>query len=519
MAIQPLTGTPGARLAEARQALDRGDHDVALRLLVDLHRRTSHPDVTLNLARARMARGDHAAARADFEAVIEAVPQADFPYLMVAECLRNEGRPRDAIEAVDRLLRLHPAHPGALTYKAELHHLLGDHEAGRRLLDPLVEKKLRDPRVLFVHGRLCLQLGDDRAAERSLSASFNSMPESAPPARRLRHQADCMYELARIHAGRGDHDRAWEVAEQANRAVPRPFDPDAHDAMVDRMIAAWTPEVFAAIEPADVTDRLPVHVLGMPRSGTSLVERIVGSHPDAFAAGERPHVHRAVRTLEPHEDELPARVERPGELDRAALAAAGRSVLEAMRAHAPEAARITDKQPFNAMHLPLLRRMLPGGTVLHCLRDPRDVAVSCWFEGFRGAVWFANDLEHIARFAAAHERLVDHWRRLLESDPHGAGDRVLEVPYEELVTSPEPWTRRIVEHVGLPWSDACLRPHESDVVTMTASLDQVRRPVHRSSVGRWRHYRRHLAPIIGEAAAAAEGDPADGGDGVDDASA
>lgn len=509
MPIHPLTGAAGARLAEAKQAIQRGDHDVAVRLLLDLGRRSSHPDVLLNLARARMARGEHAAAREDFEAVIEAVPRIDFPYLMVAECLRAEDRPHDAMEAVDRLLRLHPGHVGGLTYRAELLHLLGDHAAGRRLLDPLVERKVRDARLLFVHGRLCLQLGDDRAAERSLSASFNCLPESTPSARRLRHQSDCLYELARIHAGRGDHDRAWEVAAQANRATPRPFDPDAHDAMVDRLIAAWTPEAFAALEPTDVLDETTVHVLGMPRSGTSLVERIVGSHPDAHAAGERPHVHRTVRGLEPHEDDLPARVERPGDLAPAALRTAARSILAATRAHAPDAARVTDKQPFNFLHLPLLVRLLPGGRILHCRRDPRDVAVSCWFEGFRGMVWFANDLEHVARFQAAYERLADHWRRLLEHDPHGAGDRVLEVPYEELVADAEPWTRRIVEHVGLPWSDACLRFHESDVITVTASLDQVRRPMYRSSVGRWRHYRRHLAPIIGEAEAAADDAGAD----------
>jgi tetratricopeptide (TPR) repeat protein len=496
----PLTGPPAARLEEAKALINRGDHAGAVRILLELRRTSDHPDVALNLARARMAAGEWSAARTHFEEVLAVAPDVDFAYLMIARTHQREDDVPAAIAATERLLHLHPAHVNALVMKAELLHLLGRWDEGRQLLQPLFDQKLRDPGVLFEHGRLCAALGDDEAAERSLSASFNAVPDRAPAAERRRHQAQCMYELAAVYERRGEYERAWKAAADANSLQPRPFDPDAHDAMIDRVIAAWTPEAFAAIPVAKSTDELPVFVLGMPRSGTSLVEQILASHPQVHAGGERSRMHKIIRGLEDHDDALAARIEGPPSLTQAGLDRGAKEYLKELRGLSRSATRVTDKQPFNFLYVGVIARMLPGARILHCTRHPMDVAVSCFFQSFMGTIWFANDLEHIGRFQAAYRRLMDHWAMLLAGDPHGSGARMLDVPYEELTADQDTWSRRIIEHAGLPWDDACLRFHEAERVTHTASADQVRRPMYRTSVERWRRYETQLLPIMGDAA-------------------
>jgi len=496
MAIPPLSGPLAPRLAEAKSLIARGDHAAALPILTRLRRKSEHPDVALNLARVQMAMGDDGPARANFEAVLAVSPSVDFVYLAIARLHQRQDNVDLALVTVDRLLRVNPAHLRGLVLKAELLHLKGEYEAGRKLLQPLFDKSVHDHAMLFEHGRLCALLGDDAAAEKSLRASFNAVGDQGPAGAKQMHQANCLYELAALYERQGQHDKAWVAATEANSLVPRPFDPDAHDLMINRMTAAWTPEAFASVPVSRHEDELPVFILGMPRSGTSLVEQILGSHPQVHAGGERARLHREIAAMEPHEDRLPARIERPGDLTQRAVDRGAAAYLKDLRRLSRDAARITDKQPFNFLAIGLIVRMFPGARIIHCTRHPLDVAVSCYFQSFMGSVWFANSLPHIARFQAAHDQLVDHWRSLLDGDPHGSGSRLIQVPYEELTADQDTWSRRLVEHVGLSWDDACLRFHEAERVTHTASADQVRRPMYRSSVERWRHYETQLAPMI-----------------------
>jgi hypothetical protein len=207
-------------------------------------------------------------------------------------------------------------------------------------------------------------------------------------------------------------------------------------------------------------------------------------------------VHRLIRRLEPHEDRLPARIEQPADLTADAIREAARAGLDRIGSLAPGAARIVDKQPFNFLAMPMIARLFPGARIIHCRRDRLDVAVSCFFQSFMGAIWFANDLSHIDRFHRAYERLTEHFSSLMASDPAGSGTRLLEVPYEQLTAEPEAWSRRLIEHVGVPWHEDCLKFHDGEHVTHSASADQVRRPMYRSSVERWRRYEQHLAPIL-----------------------
>jgi hypothetical protein len=172
------------------------------------------------------------------------------------------------------------------------------------------------------------------------------------------------------------------------------------------------------------------------------------------------------------------------------LARAAAHFRERVRARAPGAQVVTDKMPANFLHLGLISIMLPGAKIVHCVRDARDTCVSCWFLDFVGRHnSFAYKLEDLGSHFAGYWRLMQHWKRVLP----GA---ILDVQYEALTADQEAQTRRILDFAGLPWDERCLRFHETRREVKTLSLEQVKKPMYRSSVGRWRHYEKHLGPLL-----------------------
>jgi hypothetical protein len=218
----------------------------------------------------------------------------------------------------------------------------------------------------------------------------------------------------------------------------------------------------------------------MPRSGTSLVEQILSAHPDVYAAGELSNLGRlAVSAMD---DGKTVSAERAAEM--------GRRYLSELPGEAAAAIRVTDKLPFNFFYLGLIQAALPGARVIHCRRDPRDVALSCYFTDFIDpTLAFSARLEWLGDYINRYLDQMDTWRDALALP-------LLEVDYEALVDDPEHWSRQLVDFAGLDWDPACLSFHDQSRVAATASHAQVRRPVYKSSVGRWKNYESHLTPLL-----------------------
>ena len=229
-------------------------------------------------------------------------------------------------------------------------------------------------------------------------------------------------------------------------------------------------------------------IVGMPRSGTSLVEQIIASHPRAFGAGELNDIGRMAR-------ELPVLVNTarpyPEALDRLTPdivdTLAGR-YLGALSARAPDAARVTDKMPFNMLWLGLIAKLFPNARVIHCRREAMDNCLSCYFQLFNQGLRFSYDLAHLGRVYRQHERLMAHWQACLPLS-------MLTVDYETLVADPENQTRRLIAFTGLEWDAGCLDFHRTERDVRTASVWQVRQPVYQSSVARWRAYEPWLGSL------------------------
>ena len=287
--------------------------------------------------------------------------------------------------------------------------------------------------------------------------------------------------LAKALDDLGEYQEAMHHFDAANRiaAQAHPFDRAHFGASVHRLIAGTTAEFFAAHQGFGSMSQLPLLILGMPRSGTTLVEQIVSSHPDVAGAGELTFWHHAA-----------AAYGKLGEVDLtpAYFAGVAADYEAVLRDIGPTALRVTDKMPGNFLWIGLFHLMFPRGRIIHCRRDPVDTCLSNYFTNFASPMPFTNDKGHLAFYYRWYRRLMAHWHAVL---PAGT---IMDVNYEELVADPEPVTRALIDFIGLEWSDSCLRHEANQRAVKTASMWQARQPVYRSSTERWRHYE----PWLGE---------------------
>ncbi len=271
--------------------------------------------------------------------------------------------------------------------------------------------------------------------------------------------------------------RHFDAADALRRASV-PFDSAAFAREIDRMIARFTSEWIARASRLGSREALPILILGMPRSGTTLVEQIVSNHPEVRAGGELHFWNqRGAAWLSSGTPDVPFPAE------------AAADYLAALRAIAPAAARITDKMPFNFLWAGLIHAAFPRAAILHCRRAAVDTALSIHQTHFSPTLAFPTGGVELVEYFRGYRRLVNHWQSVLPAD------RWIEVGYEELTRAPEPQIRRIVAACGLPWHDACLRPEINPRAVRTPSKWQARQPVNGRSVARWRRYEACLGPL------------------------
>ena len=307
-----------------------------------------------------------------------------------------------------------------------------------------------------------------RAADESLAGS---------------ERIDFHFALGKIYDSRGQGDTAFAHFRSGNAlrraalaAGGHVFDAEHHDRLVEAIIGAFPPESFESSK--GLEDTRPVFIVGMPRSGTTLMEQIAASHASVFGAGETGGIGDMVSRLP---GEYPGNME--GLDDSDALA-----YMERLGTLAPDSLRIIDKTPFNFLYLGLIARLLPGARIVHCRRDAMDTALSCYFQNFAAPHPWSTDLGELGRYIRAEVRMMDHWHAVLPMP-------IYEIRYEDLIADQEGESRRLIDALGLPWDAACLAFHENTRWVRSASNWQVRRPIHGGSVGRWKAYGEHLGSL------------------------
>ncbi len=505
--------------------LGQGDVDGAIGCLRDALRIT--PDLAAahnNLGQAFQLKGDTTATLSHFRAAVRLDPTAAEVHSNLGLILLERGEPEEALGHCREAIRLRPNFLTARINLGNVLQVLGRLDEAEECFRELIRL---GPNSAAAHAGLAgvlEELGDSEGSLKSLREALRHDPRHAGAlarlATRLREELSAadqaaierltaepglpaagrwamLFGLAHVFDARAEFARAADSAAGANamqladfRRRGRAYDPTEHKLFVDRLLEAFTPEFFERVRGWGLETERPVFVVGMPRSGTTLVEQILASHRRVFGAGELQLARNAFRAL----PELTGRGGLPHEcveqLDREALGYLAREHLQRLAARDASADRVVDKMPENTLHLGLMAALFPRAKFIHCRRDLRDVALSCWMTNFDRLRW-ACDQHHIASRATQYNRVMDHWRRVLPVP-------IFEVEYESIVAGLETVSRELVDWCGLEWDPACLEFHKTRRAVRTASAAQVRRPIYSNSIGRWKNYERALAGLFAE---------------------
>ena len=400
--------------------------------------------------------------------------------------MKRSNRSPEALADCDRAIALNPESAEAHGTKGLILTRLGRIEQGVASIETAIQYGPNPSLYARLAFSTHMRRDHSLAAMEALAEQTDALP--------LDQRADLHFALGKTNDDLGEWETSFRhfLAANAARRAQRPYDEAATMALFIAMETRFSRDVVRIHAGEGQHSTKPVFIVGMPRSGTSLAEQILASHPVVYGAGERDDFEReAVRLAETRATgsggEALAKIVANG-----LLGELGAAYLARLEANALEAGRIIDKMPLNFHFLGLIHLALPGARIIHMRRDPADTCLSCFFQNFGERLDWAFDLAEIGRYFRAYERLMAHWRSAL---PEGV---MLEMRYEDLVADLEGQTRRMLDHCGLDWDPRCLDFHRTERSVRTASAVQVRQPIYQSSVKRWRAYERWLGPLLAE---------------------
>lgn len=398
----------------------------------------------------------------------------------LAAKLHELGRPDDAIRHYRQALALEPARAAAQFGLGIVLAAVGRQDEARRSFEKVIELEPTRCDAYYNLG-LAVRFARDDWHFLAMEQLARNMTALSPEFQIYLHFA-----LGKAYADVGDYDRSFDHLLQGNKLKRQqiPYSEAKMLGWLERVQTVFSPALMQEKAGAGHPSSLPVFIVGMHRSGSTLVEQIIASHPRCFGAGELSGIGTLATELpEPDAAEFCEGVRRLSARQLHALA--GR-YLAALRRLSATAERITDKMPRNFIHIGLIHLLFPNARIIHTRRDPRDTAISCF--STMGLGYF--DLAELGRFYRSYRSLLAHWRNVL---PNGV---MLDVDYEALVEDFDTQARQIVAHCGLEWDDSCAAFYRNERPVLTDSVGQVHQPIYRSSVGRWRRYEKFMGPFL-----------------------
>ncbi|MEW6329983.1 MAG: tetratricopeptide repeat protein [Pseudomonadota bacterium] len=480
----------------------------------------NHAEALCNLGMVRNVLDQYDAALPLFRRALQLRPDYAEAYIGLARFHHEKEQLAEAERCARRAVELAPQKAEMCSQLGNIYTEMARSDEARAMFEKALAIDPGYHEALLGLGHLCMERGDLAQAEALFRQALALKPDSLP----------ARFHLAQVKKAKtGDENlTALEAAEQAARDPAHPlspkkwitlhfalgkcyddsqqydqafphflegcrlkratfkYDADAVTQHFDAIMRTFDQTTLERLRGAGDASTLPVFVLGMPRSGTTLTEQILASHPAVHGAGELPDLlaiaQRTVNGAGFPENILA--------IDRAQLTAWGADYVTGLRRHAPEARHITDKMPANFFAVGLIHVMLPHAKIIHVKRNPVDTCLSCFTRLFNRKQNQTYDLAELGRYYVDYVRLMNHWRTLL---PAGA---FLDVQYEDIVAEPEAQARRLLDYCGLEWNAACLDFHKHQRSIRTASVTQVRQPIYRTSVERWRHYEKYLGPLL-----------------------
>jgi tetratricopeptide (TPR) repeat protein len=401
-----------------------------------------------------------------------------------AATLARASFTREAIEEYRRCLALRPTHIGALLGLGHVLNAVGDYEGAVASYAACIREAPDAGETYWSLANLKTYRFDD-AAVADMEARAGSGGGS------VQSQVNFLFALGKAYEDRGDHERAWDYYRRGNdkQRSEVHYDPVQTEVMNDRLVEVYSPELLESLRGGGNPDASPIFIVGLPRSGSTLLEQVLASHSAVEGTAELPYIGRLATSLNRNRASGINYPEAVRELTPAHLAAFGTEYLALTRMHRrTDAPRFIDKMPNNFPNVGFISLVLPNAKIIDARRHPLDACLSCYRQLFAKGQAFTYDLTEIGEYYVQYQRMMDHWARVLPG-------RVLTVQYEEVVADFEAQARRLLAFCGLRWEESCLRFYESKRPVRTPSAEQVRQPIYDRSVGHFRNYEPHLGEL------------------------
>jgi tetratricopeptide (TPR) repeat protein len=431
-----------------------------------------------NLGTTFLAKGRHIDAEIFLRRALKLNPRHVEARTTLGVVLSHLNRLREAKSHFDKALKHEPRNADALVGMAVIAQTEGNFDQAGALFSRALQADPKMPKALaFQAGIRKMTSSDSVWLERAGQVADSGI---APM-----DESELRFAIGKYFDDIGNFKLAFQSYKRANdllKPIAEPYDRDSYRRFVDNMIDVYTPEVLTRVRNGASSSTTPVFIVGMPRSGTSLTDQIVSSHPLAKGAGELDFWSTAAQ-----ENEDSIRAAPLSESTRHKLA---ETYLRVLESHSGDALRVIDKAPVNSDYLGIIHSVFPNARMIYMQRDPIDTCLSCYFQKFILSLNFTFDLSDLADHFREHARLMAHWRAAL---PPGT---ILDVPYEELVADQEGWSRKILDFIGLEWDERVLDFPNTKRPVATASFWQVRQRIFNSSVHRWRNYEKYISPLL-----------------------
>jgi tetratricopeptide (TPR) repeat protein len=452
------------------------------------------PDyVEAQLDLGRLFKEQHrlAAAIGQFEKAIELEPGSFQGHFLLASVLAPAARTHDAIAAYRKALELRPRHAGAWLGLGHMLKTAGQQEEAIEAYRECIRLKPGNGEIYWSLANLkTYRLSDADIAE--IERQLELAPQDADGGEDTQSRVNFLFSLAKAWEDRGDFDRAWRYYDEGNRTqrMEENYDPVRTETMNDALVQVFDRDFMAARAGQGHPSNEPIFIVGLPRSGSTLLEQILASHSQVEGTAELPYAGIVSNSIGRNRADGVNYPMAARDLDAGQLRQLGQDYLDLARIHRTEGCpRFIDKMPNNFPAVGFLQLVLPNAKIVDARRYPLDSCLSCYRQLFARGQSFTYDLTDIGEYFLQYQRMMDYWHETLPG-------RVLTVQYEDMVTDFDHQVRRLLDFCGLPFEEACVRFWETDRPVRTASSEQVRQPIYTQSIHRWRRYAQHLGELI-----------------------
>ena len=435
----------------------------------------------LVLARAQHQLGDLQATADNIGTALKLDVENADAYYDLAVVRMDQGCYDDALVNIRHAQRLKPENVQAKAVEAYILDHLRDYKGALECLNPVLDRYREYPEVALVYARFCHFTKDYEGAISRLEELLSKDELGMEQLVRIHFCLGNLYDQRREYA------KAFTQFQAGNRLKSTQFDVRNWEERITNLIDTFSREAMLRAPRAGNSSERPIFIVGMPRSGTTVVEQMLSMLPDVAVAGELADIAQLAEEFDLMLDKI-SPLNDITQLTRESCDGLAQRYLDKLQSNWPMAKRVTDKMPQNFLHLGLITLLFPMARVIHCVRDPLDTCLSCYFQKFTGNHPYAYDLGNLGAYYRQYQRLMNHWQAILDIP-------IFELRYEDLVGDPNRMGRALVKFCGLKWDKRCLEFHNSENNTATASFQQVRQPLYATSIGRWMHYADRLDPL------------------------